>query len=237
VSNEVIAGRRRAGLVAAIAGLVLLPWFWTMEAVAGFRPVSPSLGEPGQEFVDFYVANISRIPVATTMFIGQWVIVLVLLVAVIRAATDRLDLVAVLAVTLAGGATAIYVGAEGVRLWPVLAAGMSAEALRADLDPTLAQAAVLSRDGLHAPASVLLGLSVLLIAWLLAGSALWGHRVMSGLAVLAGAFALSSVLVGTDGFGPGFVFVLWAPVTAVLLLIGRRRDRPRARDRSATPTT
>lgn len=86
---------------------------------------------------------------------------------------------------------------------------LSAGKLREDLDADLAQAAELSRDGLHAPASVLLGMSVLLIAWLLAKSDLWGRWVMSGLAVIAGAFALSSVLVGPEGFGPGFIFVLW----------------------------
>ncbi|TFD76846.1 hypothetical protein E3T54_09860 [Cryobacterium sp. Sr8] len=221
----VTAVRRRAGLVAAVAGLGLLPWFWVIEAIAGFRPVSPALGAPDQEFIDFYVDNVSRIPLNTTLFIGQWVILLVLLVSVVRAACGRLDLAAILSTTLAGAATAIYVGAEGALLWPVMAADRSASKLRDDLDPGLAQAAVLSRDGLHAPASVLLGISVLLIAWLLANSDLWGHWVMSGLAVFAGAFALSSVLVGPEGFGPGFIFVLWGPVTAVLLLIGQRRTR------------
>jgi len=153
------------------------------------------------------------------------VILLVLLVSVVRAACGRLDLAAILATTLAGAATAIFVGAEGALLWPVMAADMSASKLRDDLDPGLAQAAVLSRDGFHAPTSVLLGISVLLIAWLLANSDLWGHWVMSGLAVFAGAFALSSVLVGPEGFGPGFIFVLWGHVTAVLLLIGQRRTR------------
>lgn len=102
---------------------------------------------------------------------------------------------------------------------------MTAGRLRDNLDPGLAQAAVLSRDGLHAPASVLLGLSVLVIAWLLARSDLWGHRTMSVLAIVAGAFAVSSVLVGPEGLGPGFIFVLWCPVVAVLLLVGRRRSR------------
>jgi hypothetical protein len=196
-----------------------------IDAIAGLRPESPPLGAPDQDFIDFYVDNSSRIPLNVTLFIGQWVIVLVLLVSVVRAACRRWDLAAVLATILAGVATAIYVGAEGVRLWPVMAADMSAGKLREDLDPALAQAAELSRDGLHAPASVLLGMSVLLLAWLLAKSDLWGHRVMSGIAVFAGAFALSSVLVGPEGFGPGFIFVLWGPVTALLLLIGHRHTR------------
>lgn len=223
--SEVVAARRRAGMVATVAGLVLLPWFLVIDLIAGFRPGSPPLGAPAEEFVDFYVENFSRIPLHITLFIGQWVIVLVLLVAVVRAACTRLDLAAILATTLAGAATAIYVGAEGVLLWPVPAADMTAGKLRDNLDPGLAQAAVLSRDGLHAPAGVLLGGSVLVIAWLLARSDLWGHWAMSVLAVLAGALALSSVLVGPEGFGPGLIFVLWGPVVAVLLLVGRWRSR------------
>jgi len=143
--REVVEARRRAGLVAAVAGLVLVPWFLVIDPLAGFRPESPPVGAPAQDFVDFYVDNFSRIPLNTTLFIGQWVILLVLLVAVVRAACRRLDLAAILATTLAGAATAVYVGAEGVRLWPVLAAtDMTAGRLRDNLDPGLAQAAVLS---------------------------------------------------------------------------------------------
>ena len=220
--------RQRAGLVAAVAGLMLVPWFWAIDPIAGLRPVSPSLGEPDQAFIDFYAANVSRIPLNTTLYVGQWVILLVLLVAVVHAACRRLGFAAILAIALASAATAIYVVAEGVLLWPVYAADMSAGRLRDDLDPTLARSAVLSRDGLHAPASVLLGVSVLVMARLLGRSDLWGHRVMSALALGAGAFALSSILVGPEGFGPGFVFVLWGPVTAIILLVGRRRSGSRA---------
>ena len=224
--------RRREALIAAGAGLLLLPWFWVSEALVGFEPVSPSMDAPEEEFIAFYVDNFSRIPWSATLNIGQWVLVLVLLVSVAHAACAKLGLSVILAVTLAGGATAIYVGAEGVRLWPVMAADMSAAKLREHLDPALAQAAVMSRDGLHAPAAVLLGVAVLLVGWLLARSDLWGHWVMAGLAVLAGAFALSSVVVGPEGFGPGFIFVLWGPVTAVLLLVGLRRSRtPEAESR------
>jgi hypothetical protein len=224
--REVVEARRRAGLVAAVAGLVLLPWFLVIDPIAGFRPESPPVGAPAQDFVDFYVDNFSRIPLNATLFIGQWVLLMVLLVAVVRAACRRLDLAAILAITLIGAATAIYVVAEGVRVWPVLAAtDMTAGELRGNLDTGLAQAAVLSRDGLHAPASVLLGVSVFVIAWLLTRSGLWGRWAMSVLAVVAGAFAVSSVLVGPEGFGPGFIFMPWAPVVAVLLLVGRRRSR------------
>jgi hypothetical protein len=139
-------------------------------------------------------------------------------------------LAAIRAISLAGAATAIYVGAEGVRVWPVLAAtDMTAEKLRDNLDPGLARAAVLSRDGLHAPAGVLLGVSVLVIAWLLARSDLWGRLAMSVLAAVAGAFALSSVLVGPEGLGPGLILVLWGPVVAVLLLVGLWHSRAKAR--------
>lgn len=223
--RDELEARRRAGLVAAAAGLGLIPWFLIIDPIAGFRPDSPEPVAPALDFVDFYVDNVSRIPLNATLFIVQWVIGLVLVLAVVRAACRRLDLAALLAITLAGAAAAVYVGAEGVRLWPVLGFDMKSGTLRDNLDPGLAQAAVLSRDGLHAPASVLLGISVLFIAWLLARSDLWGHWAMSALAVVAGAFAVSSALVGPEGIGPGFIFLIWGPVVAVLLLVGRRRPR------------
>jgi len=219
---EVVAARRRAGLVAAVAGLALVPSFLIIGPVAGLR-TEPPAGAPAQDFVGFYADNFSRIPLNTTLFIGQWVIMLVLLVAVVRAACRRLDLAAILAIILAGAATAIYVAAEGIRAWPVLAFD-TAGRLRDNLDPGVAQAVVLSRDGLHAPAAVLLGVSVLTIAWLLARSDLWGHWAMSVLAVFVGAFAVSSVLVGPEGLGAGLI-APWGIVVAVLLLVGRRRSQ------------
>lgn len=232
--RDTARARRRAGLVAAVAGLGLLPWFVLVDAVATFEGVEPPLGGRGEEFVAFYVANYSIVPWRVTLSVVQWVIVLVLLVAIVRAVCVRLDLAAILAVTMAGAATAIYVTAEGVLLWPALpAADLSAETLGDRLDPGLAQAALLSRDGLHAPAAILLGICVLVIAWLLASSDLWGRWVMATLGAIAGAFALSSVLVGPEGLGPGLIFVLWAPVVAVILLVGRRLERRR---RSVPPT-
>jgi hypothetical protein len=215
-----------ARLVAAVAALVLLPWFWLTEAVVPLEPVPPSLEATDAEFLAFYVENVARLPLSATLFVGQWVIVQVLVLSVIWAAHARLGLTAFLAATLTTAATAIYAGAEGVRVWPVLAANMSPEVLNDHLDPGLARSAVLSRDGLHAPASVLLGLALLLTAWLLVTSALWGRWVMSGLAVAAGGLALSSILVGPEGLGPGLIFVLWGPVTAVCLLVGLRREPP-----------
>ena len=220
--REVMRARRRAGLIAAIAGLALVPWFLIIDPVAGLH-TEPPFGAPAQDFVDFYVDNSSRIPLNTTMFIGQWVIMLVVLVAIVRAACRRLELAAILAITLAGAATAVYVVAEGIRLWPTLAFDMTAARLRDNLDPGVAQAVLLSRDGLHAPAAVLLGVSVLLIGWLLARSDLWGHWTMSVLAIVVGAFAVSSPLVGPEGFGPGLI-APWGIVVAVLLLVGRRRS-------------
>lgn len=82
-----------------------------------------------------------------------------------------------------------------------------------------------SRDGLHAPAAVLLGFSVLLIGWLLVRSGLWGHWVMAALSLLSGGLALSSIVVGPDGFGPGLVLVVWGVVVPWMLLVGLRRER------------
>jgi hypothetical protein len=135
---------------------------------------------------------------------------------VVRAACRRLDLAALLAVTAAGAATAIYVDAEGVRRWPVLWFDTTSGTLRDHLDPAVAQAAVPSRDGLHAPASVLPGVSVLAIAgcWPMR-PVVRGHPLMSALSVVAGGFAVSSVRVGPDGQDPGIDLALSGPVVAV----------------------
>lgn len=203
-----------------------MPWFWLIEAVAALDPVSPPLGATDQELVDFYAGNVGRLPVTTTLFVAQWVLLLALLVSVVRVvAGGGRGVAATLATALATAACAVYVGAEGVRLWPLLAADLSAARVRADLDPALAASAVLSRDGLHAPAGVLLGAAVLVIAGLLAGSDVWGRWVLVGLAVVAGAVGLTSVVAGPDGFGPGVIMVLWAPVTGVLLAVGAWRRR------------
>jgi hypothetical protein len=87
--------------------------------------------------------------------------------------------------------------------WPVVQSGATAESVRSVVDPGVAKAAVLSRDGLHAPASILLGLSVLLIGWLLLRSQLWGRSATAALSALSGGFALSSIVVGSEGLARG----------------------------------
>lgn len=225
--------RQPARITAAAAALLLLPWFWLTDALVPLDPASPSIESADAEFVAFYVENVDTLPLRTTLFVGQWALVLVLVVSVIMASRPRPDHVTVLATSLATAATTVYVTAEGVIVWPILAAGMSPETLAAHLDAGVARGAALSRDGLHAPASVLLGLAVLLVAWLLVTGPLWGRWVMGVLAALAGLLALSSIVVGTEGLGPGLVFVVWAPVTAVCLLVGlRRRERTGHADRA-----
>lgn len=212
-----------SAVVAGVAGLVLVPWFWLVEAVAPLEPDTPPLGGDPQAFVEFYAGNVDRLGWNATLYVVQWALVLTLVVAVAHAAGR--GLAGQIATALATASTAGYVVAEGMRVWPVLAADLSAESVRADLDPALAAAAVASRDGLHAPAAVLLGLAVLVLAGRVATGDLWGRWVIAGLGALTGAVALSSVVVGTEGFGPGLVLVLWAPVTGVVLLVGRRRRR------------
>ena len=146
---------------------------------------APPVGAPEQDFVDFYRDNFSEMPLNVTLTIGMWVILLVLIVAVVRAACRRFDLAAILAVTLAGAAT---VGLRGGRGHPRLAGRPvrhDPEGIRDNLDPGVAQAMVLSRDGIHATAIVLLGLSMFLVAWLLS-SDMWGHWPLAVGAGLAG---------------------------------------------------
>ncbi|MBM3675233.1 MAG: hypothetical protein FJW88_09840 [Actinobacteria bacterium] len=173
---ELAAARRRAGIVAAVAGLGLVPYFYLAGALAAM-PVdeAPPVGAPAERFVDFHIDNFSEMPLNATLAIGMWVIWLFLIVALVRAACRRLDLAAILAVTLAGSATAVFVVAEGILVWPVVLLDMTASRIRDNLDLGVAEAMVLSRDGIHATAIVLLGCSMFVVAWLLARSDPWGH--------------------------------------------------------------
>ena len=48
---------------------------------------TPGSSDSAREFVDFCVENVSRVPLSATLDVGQWVIVLVLLTSVARAAS------------------------------------------------------------------------------------------------------------------------------------------------------
>lgn len=219
----VAAVQRRAGLVAAIAGLALAPYFWLATAVVGW-PVddAPPSDAPAQAFIDFYADGSSEIPLRATAAIGSWVLWLVLIVAVVRATCRRLDLAAVVSITLAGAAIAIYVAAEGVLAWPTI--GTTNDDIAQHLDPGVAQALVLSRDGLHATASVLLGIAMLGVAWLLARSDLWGRWPLAVVAFLTAVSACTTMFQGSDPIGSGGI-LLWGIVVAVVVLVGRRRSR------------
>ncbi len=219
--NDLTAARRRAGIVAAVAGVALAPYFWVASATLGWPGWgAPAPGVAGEAFVDFYVEGRGRIPLVATVAIGSWAIWLTLVVSVVRAACRRFDLAGILAVTMAGGATAVFVAAEGLLAWPTV--GLSAEEIPLVLDSGVAQAMVLSRDGLHAAASVLLGIAMVLVAWLLARSDLWGHRVLAAVAFLAAALAIAAMVVGPEGLGPGGV-MLWGLVVSGVVSLGRHR--------------
>lgn len=225
--TEVVVARRRASIVAAVAGLSLAPYFWLSMAVVGWPgQEAPAVGAPATDYVDFYVEGFSRIPLVATVAIGSWATWLVLVVSVVRAACRRIDLAAILAVTLAGASTAVYVAAEGVLAWPAI--GMTAGEIQGNLDAGVAQAMVMSRDGLHAAAAVLLGISLLVVSWLLARSDLWGHWLLAAFGFLAGVSACAAMIVGPEGIGPGGIMV-WGIVVAVVVLIGLRRTRITAR--------
>ena len=218
-----LAARRRASVAAVVAGWALLLWFQVVRQVVRLDPGPPMPEDPDERFIEFYLGNASRLAWIATAYTFQWALMLVLLAAVVRAVCRRFDLAAILALLLAGAATAVYVVGEGVKVWPVVQGEVTEETVRRVLDPGVARALLESRDGLHAPAAVLLGISVLLIGWLLLKSGLRGRGVMAGLSAVSGGLALSSVVVGPEGFGPGLIFVLWGPVVPVLVLLALRR--------------
>lgn len=220
--DEVGAARRRAGVVAAVAGLVLAPYFWLASAVVGWPGRdAPAADATAQEFVDFYADKSSEIRLAATLAVGSWALWLLLLVAVVRWACRRPDVAAVFAIVLAGASVAVFVAAEGVLAWPTI--GMSGREVALYVDPGVARASVVSRDGLHAAASVLLGVSMLVIAWLVARSDLWGRWLLAAVAMLAGLSACTTMFQGSDPFGPGGVLV-WGMMVAGVVVAGRRRE-------------
>jgi hypothetical protein len=213
-----VAERRRAAVVAAVAGVGVPVWFSVTMALWGVGDTPPP-GAHARDFLDFYVDSYSGFPASATANVVLWALLLVLLVAVVRAAVTRLDLAAILAITLAGVATACAVIAEGVRAWPALVYD-SPEALGTNLDPAVAQALVLSRDGLHAPALALFGLVLLSIAWLLARSDLWGHKTMTVLTAIVGVFSFGYILLGPESIG-AVLTVPWGIAMAIVLLVDR----------------
>lgn len=194
--------RRRAGVVAAVAGLALVPYFWFASALVGWPGHNaPAADAPARAFVDYYATEASQVRRAATVAIGLWVLWLALVVAAVRWACRRLDFAAVFAMTLAGASVAVFVAAEGVMVWPAIA--VSAREIAEHLDPEIARASVMSRDGLHAAASVPWGVSMLVVAWLFVRSDLRGRWVLGGVGVLAGVSACTTMFQGSDPLGPG----------------------------------
>ena len=222
--------RFRAAITATVLGVALTPWFLVVNALSSVQPDQPAPTDPSSAYVAFYVQNADRIAWNVTLMTVMWAILLGTVVAVVRAATARLDTAAVAAVSLATAAVGAYVVAEGVLAWPVVQGARTEQALTQSLDAEVAKALVESRDGLHAPAAVLLGLAVLVTAWLLFRGRLWGHWVTAGVSVMSGALALSSVVVGPEGLGPGLIVLVWVVVVPVMLLIGLWRQRRTPQD-------
>ncbi|MFM7718741.1 MAG: hypothetical protein ACKO8G_04505 [Actinomycetota bacterium] len=215
--------RRAATLVAIVCGLLVLPWFWIVGATAGW-PVdgSPSPDAGPRAFADFYLANIDHLPLRATLAVGSWILWLLLIVAVAALVRGAFPLAARAATSLATAAIAVYVASEGVLVWP--AVGLRAADLPVALDPGVAQALVLSRDGLHAVGSVLLGAAMFALAWPVARAPLPGRWVVAAIGALAGVSACASVVVGPEGLGPG-VILLWGLAVAGSGIADRLRAR------------
>lgn len=133
--GQAFAARRRAAVAATIAGFAVPVWFWVSEGLFGL--VDPPEDAAAGDYIAFYLDNFSRLPRITTAYVGLWVLTLVLLVAVVRAAVTRLDLGALVAIGLAGASTAAAAIVEGVRAWPTLTFETAAQ-LADRLDPAVA---------------------------------------------------------------------------------------------------
>jgi hypothetical protein len=229
--DESTIEQRRAGVVATVVGLALVPYFWLASAVVGWGQDAPPFDAPAEDFVDYYVDEFTSIPRQATAAIGMWALVLVLIVSVVRMTCPRFGLDAILSVTLAGAGTAVFVAASGLGVWPTI--GTTKSDVAQHLDPGVAQAMVASIDGMHAAGSVLLGFAMLLVAWLLARTDLWGHWLLAAVAFLAGISACTTMFQGADAIGPGGI-LLWGILVAIIVLVGHRREGSAIRDQQVT---
>lgn len=219
-----VVARRSAALVAAVVAFVVPPWFIASLALVGSykNNYQPGLDAPDRDFVQFYVENFSKIPVTSTMFIIGWALILIVLIALVRALTPRLTLPGILAITFAGISTAVSVASQGLFTYPTIVLEMTAEKVPANLDPAVARFIVLSTESVQSAGGVLIGLALLMVALLAARSDLWGHwaiAAVAGLMGVAGTFNMvlggsGSMVVGMIPFG---IFV------GVVLLIARSR--------------
>lgn len=224
-TDRTVAARRSAALVAAVTAFVVPPWFIASLALVGTYKddgYTPGLDVPERDFVQFYVDNFSKIPLTSTMFIIGWALILVVLIALVRALTPRLTLPGILAITFAGVSTAVSIASQGLFTYPTIVLEMTADKIPANLDPAVARFIVLSTEGVQNGGGVLIGLALLMVALLAERSDLWGHwaiAVAAGLMGVAG--TLNMVLGGSGSMIVGMIpFGIFA---GVVLLIARSR--------------
>lgn len=214
--------RRSAALVAAVVAFVAPVWlFATLVVVGSYKDnYMPGLGAPERDFVQFYVDNFSKIPLTSTMFIVGWAMILVVLVALVRALTPRMTLPGILAVTFAGVSTAVSVASQGLFTYPTIVLEMTAERIPANLDPAVARFLMLSTEAVQNAGGVLIGAALLMVALLAARSDLWGHWAIAVVAALMGVVGSLNMVLG----GGGSMVVGMIPFgifVGVVLLIAR----------------
>ena len=223
-TDATVGARRSAALVAAVVAFVVPPWFIASLAVVGSYKGNymPGLDAPDGDFVQFYVDNFSKVPLTSTMFIVGWALILVVLVALVRALAPRLTLPGILAVTFAGISTAVSVASQGLFTYPTIVFEMTAERIPANLDPAVARFIVLSTEGVQNAGGVLIGVALLMAALVAARSDLWGHWVIAVVAGLMGVVGTLNMVLG----GGGSMIVGMIPFgifVGVVLLIARSR--------------
>jgi hypothetical protein len=223
-TDPTAAARRSAALVAAVVAFVVPPWFIAALALVGtYRDsYTPGLDAPERDFVQFYVDNFSEIPLTSTMFIIGWSLMLVVLIALVRALDPGLTLPGILAITFAGLSTAVSVASQGLFTYPTIMFEMTAERIPANLDPATARFIVLSTEGVQNAGGVVIGVALLMVALLAARSDLWGHWAIAAVAAVMGVAGTLNMVLG----GGGSMIVGMIPFgifVGVVLLIARSR--------------
>lgn len=210
--------------MAAVVAFVVPPLFIaTLVVVGTYRgDGQPGVGVSDAAFIRFYVDNFSKIPLTSTMSTIGWALILIVLVALVRALAPRTTLPGILAITFAGAATAVSVAAQGLFTYPTLVPALTAEDLRANLDPATARFLVLSTEAVQNVGGILFGIALLMVALVAAGSSARGHRIIAAMAAIMGAAGTFNLVLGGGG-SAAIGMIPFGVVSGIVVLIARSR--------------
>lgn len=212
-----------ATLVAAISGLLFPVWlFATLMVAESYKGDTPGVDEPSAELIPFLRDNFLRIRVVAAMSIVGWIILLVFLTSLVRVTSRHIDLVSTVSVALAAAGAAVAVAGQAAFASPTLVWELNRDNLAQNLDPGVARWLLFAGEVSGIAAGMLVGAALVALAILFMRSRIYARRFLGVTALVLGAGGLLTPVFGGGGslIEP---LIPWAIVTAILLLVSRRR--------------